>query len=323
MNTNSNIKTTDLIVIGGPTASGKTDLAINVAKLLDGEIVNSDSVQVYKYMDIGSNKGSIEAIGNLQINNNQIVEFEIENSGINGVLFDLVEPSNDFNVSIYKSYADSAIDYLNSKNKIPILTGGTGLYIDAVIKGYNFKEVEANNSYRNELSKLSLSELTDKLKTISENIYMDLNNSDKNNPRRLIRLLEKAKNNLNIVENKNKYNNVFLYPEFDKDVLMDKIDTRVDWMFNNGFVEEVEKLIKNGYSLKNIAMQSAGYKQIFLMLNDNKYTLEECIEEVKNSHRKLAKRQITWFEGEGRKYNLIRVNSSNLNIKLKKAGLII
>lgn len=312
----------NLIVVGGPTASGKTELAIQIAQKLGGEIINADSVQVYKYMNIGSNKGNIKYLNSLNIDGYEVFEYELENSKTNGVLFDLIEPDCDFNISVYKTYADKSINYFYNSNKIPILTGGSGLYIDSIIKGYDFQSVEQNNSLREVLNELSIEELVERLKNLSIDSYQNLNNSDKNNPRRLIRLIEKNQLNINSRNNDPKYNYLFFYPEFYKDDLFNKIDKRVDWMFQNGFVEEVKFLIEKGYSLQNKALQSTGYKEIYQMLFENKYSYDECIEKVKNSHKKYAKRQITWFEGKGRNYNLIKTNSNNLLSVLRKSHLM-
>ena len=303
----------DLIVVGGPTATGKTQLAIQTAKYLNGIILNADSVQVYKHLDIGSNKGKLELASRLSFLGFEVGVYYLDDSGIEGVLFNLVEPSTNFNLADYVRYATSMIEYSHSIGKIPILTGGSGLYIDAIIKGYSLNSEEIDRNKRAKLNSMSTYELSNIVKSISKKTFEALNNSDKNNPRRLIRLIEKfgvtKQDNQN---NKPKYNYLFLYPEYEKELLMDRIDKRVLEMFDDGFVAEVKQLITNGYGLNDKALLSTGYKEIAQMLINNEYSISDCISMVQLAHRKYAKRQITWFEGQNRGYDLVRVSNSTL-----------
>lgn len=303
----------DLIVVGGPTATGKTKLAIQTAKYLNGIIINADSVQIYKHLDIGSNKGKLELTSRLNFPGFEVGVYCVDDSGIEGVLFNIVEPSVNFNLADYVRYATSMIEYSQSIGKIPILTGGSGLYIDAVIKGYSLNSEEIDPDKRAELNRMSTYELSSIVKSISNKAYESLNNSDKNNPRRLIRLIEKSgatkQDNL---DNKPKYNYLFLYPDYEKELLMYKIDKRVVEMFADGFVDEVRRLIEDGYNLNHKAMLSTGYKEVAQMLMYKEYSISECISMVQLAHRKYAKRQITWFEGQTRGYKLVRVSNSSL-----------
>jgi tRNA dimethylallyltransferase len=309
MNLNIDLKK-ELIVVGGPTASGKTDIAIQIAKKVDGVLINADSVQVYKYMNIGSNKGNIKTRDTIKLSEWKIIQYEVEQSGINGMLFDIVEPDYNFTVAHYQQLANLAIKYVRAIGKVPIIVGGTGLYIDSVIKGYVFEKEEINSDLRNELESLEIHELKKKLIELSPEVYEDLNESDRHNPRRLIRLIEKLLNNRPIKnQTKNILDHLFIYPEFKKPELMEKIETRVEWMFANGLIEEVQDLINKGYTLEHKAMQSTGYKEISLMLVENKYGIEDCKQAVKLAHKKYAKRQITWFEGTARGYKLLPFSS--------------
>lgn len=307
---NTDITKSNLIVVGGPTASGKTDIAIQIAKKLNGILINADSVQIYKYLNIGSNKGLITKGKEICLGDWKINEFEIENSGVTGLLFDIVEPDYNFTVAHYQTLAYQAIDYAKSLGKMPILVGGTGLYIDAVIKGYAFEEEEIDEKLRKELEAWNTERLQSKLCEISKETFEQLNESDKHNPRRLIRLIEKIIKAKPVQNLKRKeLEHLFIYPEFDNEDLMRKIDRRVDWMFENGLIEEVQGLLDKGYSPEYKSMQSTGYKEVIKMLLNKDYSYEQCKADVKQAHKKYAKRQITWFEGENRGYKLFPLST--------------
>jgi tRNA dimethylallyltransferase len=296
-----------LIVIGGPTATGKTKLAIELAQKINGVIINADSVQIYRDLVIGSNKGNINKVDCIKISNIPLNRFELENSKVYGYMFDIVNPDEDFNLYNYQQLSRELINYIRHNGQIPILVGGSGLYIDSVIRDYTIQINNNDKSTRVRLSEMNTNELQ---KLIPINILDSLNNSDKNNPRRLIRLIEKLNNNETSEEySKFKFHeHVFFYPMFDKDQLIKKINFRVEEMFEQGFVDEVVKLIEKFPSIPR-SLQSTGYKEIVnMLLSSTKIELQDCIEMVKIAHRKYAKRQITWFEGERRNYNLIKVS---------------
>lgn len=307
-----------LIVIGGPTSSGKTGLGIELCKKIGGEIINADSVQVYRHFDIGSNKGNLKKISSyeLDISNGEkfsIPIMEVEDSGIKGHLFDVADPDESFDISIYRELVEKIIYKIHKSKQIPVLVGGSGLYIDSVIKNYNLEKNAIDEDYREYLNSLSKGELQELLLNDNKDTFERLNNSDRNNPRRLIRLIEKKKTNQkhSDVSFDNNFDITFLYPEFNRTKLIKKIDKRVIEMFEEGLVEEVKGLLD--WYPKNKSLRSAGYRQVVEYLTSDKYKTEsECIKSVQASHRQLAKRQITWFEGDGRGYNLIKTSLDNI-----------
>jgi tRNA dimethylallyltransferase len=306
-----------LIVIGGPTSSGKTSLAINIAKEFDCELINADSRQIYRYLDIGTNKGELSAVSN------QPSAFLIDNIPIHFVSF--LDPDKRFSVFEYKKLAEEKIDDVISRGKVPILVGGTGLYIDAIIKNYKLQDTNSINvDFRNELENYSLKELQEKVISLGQTYFDQLNVSDKSNPRRLIRLIEKASSNVgeeSVDADTSKYDYLILYPEYSWDELKLKIANRVDEMFIEGLIDETKNVLSLGFPKDSIALQGVGYKQVVEYL-DGKIDLKTCIELVKTAHQQYARRQRTWFEGERRRYNLVKIKDVETAIKeLKDFGL--
>jgi len=286
-----------IVFIGGPTASGKTELAISIAKKFNGELINADSRQIYKYLDIGTNKGSITANGT----QNFINDIPIH-------LVSFLNPDKRYSVFEFKEQAYKLIDQITEQGKLPIIVGGTGLYIDSILKNYSQTAV-SNPELREELEKLSINDLQNVLKRDYPEAFEKLNQSDKHNPQRLVRLIEKQ--SAPIIEHQKipNFDYIFLYPKYDWQVLTQKIDQRVEQMFKDGLVQEVEKVLSLGYTNDSPALKGTGYKEVIDLLNKN-ISLQECINLVKISHRQYAKRQRTWFEGEGREYNLIKVENA-------------
>lgn len=278
-----------LVILTGPTCVGKTSLSIRLAKAIGGEIISADSMQVYKYMDIGTAKITQE-----------------EMSGIPHYLISEFEPDEDFSVVKFQQYAKKYIDIIYRNNKIPIIVGGTGFYIQAVLYDIDFVENEADNTYRDELSKLAeekgpayLHELLAKIDpAASEAIHP-------NNIKRVIRALEYAKLTGKPIsahnEEQRKKESPYLYKYFvlnkDRGKLYEDINRRVDIMIDNGLIDEVKKLISMGYSKDMVSMQGLGYKEIIDYL-EGKYTLKEAIDVIKQGTRHYAKRQLTWFRRE-------------------------
>jgi len=286
-----------IVFIGGPTASGKTDLAVSIAQKFSGELINADSRQIYKYLDIGTNKGDIKNIKG----NNYL-------QGIPIHLVSFLDPDKNYSVFDFKEAAVTLIEDIIVRGKLPIIVGGTGLYIDSIIKNYQLT-TQQNTELRKELETKDLNELQQELITNNLNNYTRLNDSDRANKRRLVRLIEKLKPDYIINNVKSDYDSLFLYPTYNWEDLVIKIETRVDLMFKEGIVEEVKHLITLGFSKNSIALQGTGYKEVLSLLDGN-ISLQECINLVKISHRQYAKRQRTWFEGEGRKYNLTNVENA-------------
>jgi tRNA dimethylallyltransferase len=276
-----------VIVIVGPTASGKTNLSIELAKSLNGEIISADSMQIYKYMDIGTAKPTLD-----------------EMQGIKHYLIDEVLPSEDFNVVRFKELANKYIEEIISKGKQPIIVGGTGLYISSLINNINFSESECDWDLREALKKEAevngAQYIHDKLKLVDEQAA---NSIHPNNIKRVIRALEVYYQTQKPISYHNemsrglpsKYKFILIGLTMDRQLLYQRIEKRVDIMLQNGLIEEVKSLIKLGFADSLISMQGIGYKEVLSYLNNEK-TLEEAIEIIKQDSRRYAKRQITWFK---------------------------
>ena len=275
-----------VIVIVGPTASGKTALSIELAKKINGEIVSCDSMQIYKYMDIGSAKPTKE-----------------EQQGIKHYMIDIVEPNERFSVAEYKKQAEKAIEEIINKGKVPIVIGGTGLYADSLIYGIEYPEIEFDKKYREELEKEAktdegLKKLYNKASKIDKDAISKISENDK---KRILRILEiyhatgKTKTELEIESKKNgpKYDYRVFAIDIKRDILYERINKRVDLMVQAGLIQEVQNLLKK-YSEFPTAMQGLGYKEVVEYL-DGILTKEEMIEKIKQETRRYAKRQFTWF----------------------------
>ena len=259
----------DIIVIVGPTGVGKTKLSIELAKQLDAEIINGDSVAIYKELNIGSAKPTIE-----------------EREGIPHHLIDIRNVLEEYSVFDYQKDVRNKIDEITSRNKRIIIVGGTGLYIKAALYDYKFTEGTTYKTYDD----LSNEELLLKLKEYDLSSYPEVGNR-----KRLVRLLNKLENNEPITNNKDKV----LYPikviglTTDRDTLYKRINLRVDKMIENGLLEEIESL-KDKYNHSRILNSGIGYKEFYDYLFHNK-SLEEVLEEIKRDSRRFAKRQYTFF----------------------------
>ncbi len=274
-----------VIVIGGPTASGKTALSIELAKKIDGEIVSADSMQIYKDMSIGTAKPTIEEIGDVK-----------------HYMLDFVSPDTRYSVSQYKEDAINCIEKIIKKGKTPIVVGGTGLYIDSLIYGIEYQEITIDTEYRDQLNKQAdsgnLQELYEEACKIDPEAMKIISPNDK---KRIIRVLEiykqtgKTKTEQNIESRKKEvpYDYIMFAINMDREKLYERINKRVDIMLENGLIEEVQALI-NKYDNIKTAMQGLGYKEVVQYLN-NELTKEEMIDKIKMESRRYAKRQLTWF----------------------------
>lgn len=276
-----------VIVIVGPTASGKTNLSIELAKRMNGEIISADSMQIYKYMDIGTAKPTKE-----------------EMQDISHYLIDEVLPNEDFNVVRFKELAEKYIDYILEKGKQPIVAGGTGLYISSLINNINFSESESDWELREALKKeaeeFGTEYLHKKLQEVDPDSALSIH---PNNIKRVIRALEVYYQTQKPISYHNemsrsippKYQFVLVGLNMDRQVLYERINKRVDIMIQNGLVDEVKGLVDQGYADSIISMQGIGYKEILEFLRNN-ITLEQAIDNIKQGTRRYAKRQITWFK---------------------------
>ena len=267
-----------VIAIVGPTASGKTNFSIELAKKIGGEIVSADSRLVYKGLDIGTAKPSKEEMQNIPHH-----------------MIDIVEPTFDFSAGLYKEMAAKIISEINLRGNIPIIVGGTGLYIDILLKGYKLPGIEADKNLRNELDKKDTDEL---YKILIQKDSSSAMNIEKNDRKKIIRALEiiiLSGNTLDKSRGKTDcpYEIEWIGKNFERKELYEKINTRVDFMINNGLIEETKKLLDKYGKIYNI-INTIGYREIVQYL-DGKLKLDDSINLLKKNTRNYAKRQLTWF----------------------------
>ena len=278
-----------VLVIAGPTASGKTKISIELAKRLNGEIISADSMQIYKYMNIGTAKPT-----------------EGEKEGIPHYLMDFLEPDEKFSVAQYKEMAAKYIEEILSKNKVPIMVGGTGLYINSVTEEINFDtEIVENKKIREKLEKISLEQgnegLYEELKRVDKDAANRIHLAD---TKRIIRALEVYKTTgITITEHQKmskqidkKYDYKIVGLKIEREKLYERINKRVDLMVKDGLIEEAKEVIDMMSSKGRLtSFQAIGYKE-FVPYFNGKITLEEALEIIKQESRRYAKRQITWFK---------------------------
>lgn len=274
-----------VIVICGPTASGKTKLSIEVAKMVNGEIVSADSMQIYKDMTIGTAKPTTE-----------------EMQGIKHYLIDFVSPDKRYSVAEYKNDATNAIEEIISKGKTPIVVGGTGLYVNSLIYEIEYPSVELDMNYRKKLEEIAEKEGLYRLYEMAMKVdKLAMKKISPNDKKRICRVLEiyhatgKTKTQIEIESraNKPKYNYLVFGISMDREKLYERINKRVDIMIEDGLIDEVKKVL-NKYDDFPTAMQGLGYKEVVEYINGDT-TKEEMIEKIKMETRRYAKRQLTWF----------------------------
>ena len=279
------MKKPTVIVICGPTASGKTALSIELAKRINGEIISADSMQIYKDMDIGSAKVTLD-----------------EMQGIKHYLIDCVYPNERYSVANYKQDAKAAIKEIIAKGKIPIVVGGTGLYIDSLIYEIEYKDIEINEEYRRELEEIrekeGLEVLYEKALEIDPKAMEKISPNDFKRITRVLEIYEATGKTKTEQEAESRLNEIpYDYKvfaiDYDREKLYERINKRVDDMLEKGLVDEVKTLLEK-YSEFPTAMQGLGYKEVKQYF-DGKLSKEEMIEKIKQESRRYAKRQFTWF----------------------------
>lgn len=292
-----------IIVIGGPTASGKTSLSIEIAKKLNSEIISCDSMQIYKYMDIGTAKPDME-----------------EREGIIHHMLDIIEPDTPYSVADFVLKAHEIAGEIYKKNKIPVAVGGTGLYINSLINDIDFLENDTDMNLRKELEAMDIDYL---VKMLSEFDEVSAQRIHKNNKRRIIRAIEFYKmTSIPISEHQeetkkkeSRYNPCMLAIKWDMQKLYERIEKRVDIMIDSGLIDEVKKLCDMGYTKQMLSMQGIGYKEIIAYLK-GEVSLDEAIYNIKIGTRHYAKRQMTWFNKDKR-VNWINYDEDILNSAMK------
>lgn len=274
-----------IIAVAGPTASGKTSLAIEIAKRVDGEVVSCDSMQIYKGMNIGTAKPDSD-----------------EMCGIPHHMLDFVEPDTSYSVADFAADARAAIDEVLSRRKVPVIAGGTGLYMDSVLNNIRFGDFESDPRLREELTLLAEQEGNDAVhKLLQEADPEAAEKIHPNNVRRVIRAIEvcratgKTFTQVNAESRQEPVYNALIFGiETDREVLYDRINLRVDKMMEKGLLDEVKGFFEKGLSLDTTAMQAIGYKELFEYLR-GECSLSESVEKIKQESRRYAKRQLTWF----------------------------
>lgn len=292
-----------IVVLTGPTAVGKTELSIQLAKAIGGEIISADSMQVYKHMDVGSAKITPE-----------------EMDGVRHYLVDELEPFDEFHVVKFQEYAQKYLNEIYAHGKIPIIAGGTGFYIQALLNDIDFTEQESDSAYRKELEALAEEHgnqyLHDRLKEVDPESAEAIH---PNNRKRVIRALEFfqetggkiSEHNAKEQMRTSPYNFAYFVLNDERSHLYKRIDARVDKMIEDGLEAEVRRLKEMGCTKDMVAMQGIGYKEMLSYL-DGSYSLEEAVYIIKRETRHFAKRQITWFK---RERDVIWLNKNEFDYK--------
>ena len=276
----------NLIIITGPTGIGKTELSLELAKKYKGEIISSDSMQIYKKLNIGTAK--------IDLNKTSILHHMV----------DIIEPSDNFTVADYKNSAKKIITDINNRDGLPFLVGGTGLYINSLVYNLDFTETEPDYEYRDELreileeegSEFLYEKLQDQDRSMAEKIH-------KNNGQRIIRALEILKSGNkkgdNFREENKDYNLIYIGLNMDRSKLYEKINQRVDKMIDLGLVDEVKNLLDEGLDKNSQSLKAIGYKEVISYL-DGEIDFDEMVDLIKKNSRHYAKRQLTWFRRDKR-----------------------
>ncbi len=298
-----------VLIVVGPTASGKTALGVALAKKLNGEIVSADSMQIYKYMNIGTAKVTLE-----------------EMQGVPHHLVDCVVPNEDFSVAKYKAAALTAIEAILLKGKLPIIIGGTGLYINSLSLPWDFQKKDSDEIIRWRLTAeaevLGKEQLYQRLKSVDP-VTAEIVHP--NNLNRIIRALEiyeltgKPKSYFDEETKKQDvpYNFIILGLDWERQVLYERINRRVDWMIENGLIEETKMLIERGYDWNLTALKAIGYKELKPYLEGTS-TLEAAVTVLKRDSRHYAKRQMTWFRKDERIQWIEMNENQDLNVLVER-----
>ena len=273
-----------LITIVGPTAVGKTDLTLELAEQLNAEVISGDAYQVYKQLNIGTAKPSMDELNRVKHH-----------------LIDILEPNDSYSVSIFQDQAKEIIASLKDQNILPILSGGTGLYVQSLLENYNFNDVEPDENLRAKLDELyntkGIEGLRDYAFTLCKEHNIEIQYNDKHRLYRAIEILHHG--DVDSLRNQTKDGVSYKGPVIglmrDRDKLYERINLRVDMMFDAGLVEEVEQLLKSGVNPDCQAFKGIGYKEVVEYMNGG-ITLDECRDLIKKNTRHFAKRQITWYK---------------------------
>ena len=293
-----------LFVLMGPTAIGKTDLSIDLAKKLNGEIISADSMQIYKLMNIGTAKVTPEEMEHIPHH-----------------LIDIIYPDEEYTVANYQRDARELITQINSRKKLAMIVGGTGLYINSIVYNLNFTKVPPDNGYRQELEELANKHGDIYLHDILTRVDLDSSKTiSQNDRKRIIRALEVLKvtgktmsdHNKNFRKEVDKYNLSIVCLNMDREKLYDRINKRVDIMIEEGLIDEVKNILDKGYSKELVSLKGIGYKEIIMSL-EGEISLDEAIEKIKQASRNYAKRQLTWFRRDKRIFWIDKDDFDNID----------
>lgn len=278
-----------LVVLTGPTAVGKTSLSIELAKRINGSIISADSIQVYRYMDIGSAK-----------------IMPVEMQGIKHYLVDVLDPKDEFDIARFQAMAHEAMSEIYGEGKIPILVGGTGFYIQSILYEIQFEQEDSNLNYRQELYAYADANgshaLHEKLRAVDAKAAEQIHENNVKRVARALEFYEKTGKKISEHNEEQKareafYNSAYFVLNDEREKLYQKIDMRVDLMMENGLVAEVQSLLEKGYTRDLVSMQGLGYKEICSYLA-GECSLNEAVTTIKRDTRHFAKRQLTWFRRE-------------------------
>jgi len=303
-----------VIAIAGPTAVGKTKFAIMLAQAFDGEVVSCDSMQLYKYMDIGSAKPTAEEMAMAKHH-----------------LVDIIDPRDDFSVAQYQKLAKDAITDILNRGKTPIISGGTGLYLNSLIYDMDFSSAPEDTEFRNELEKIAENNGNEVLhKMLAEQDPKAAALIHPNNVKKVIRALERLKEGEGQIKQFSEissvtsdYDIILIALTRDRSELYDRINKRVDMLMEAGLLDEVKTLMKMGLTQENISMKGIGYKELMDHL-DGKYTLDEAIETIQKNTRHYAKKQLTWFRRYDKMkwYDISKFDSDEIAFEEMKSWLL-
>lgn len=321
-----------IIVILGPTASGKTAISLDLARKYQTEIISADSRTIYQEMNIGTAKPEGKKLSAAEINPEKIEKEGIHarNFSLNDLFtekpylvegiphwgIDLISPTENFSASDFKDYAEKHIDQLHQQNKIPLLVGGTGLYISGITDQLNFSNIPPNLELREELAELSNIELIERLKEIDPEAIDLIDSQNRRRLERAIEIIETSKKPWSQQQMKNppKYNSLQIGISLEKEILYERINHRVDKMIADGLVDEARQLYKK-YGSQAPGLNTIGYKQLCAFF-DNYISLKDAIDLIKRDSRHYAKRQLTWFK---KNESIIWLNEkSKIELEIKK-----
>ena len=300
-------------IITGPTASGKTKMAIETARKAGGILINADSRQIYKKLYIGTNVAPFQNSGRVwRVDSNllslelrkMLVEITLDGfvelpiysfEGVDILLIGFLDLDKVFNAFAFKELCETLLREIILTDSEPVLVGGTGLYLEALIKGFDASQVEVDQKMRSELESLSLSELQKRLESISLETFQSLNSSDRNNNYRIIRIIERLSTNQKVSKKNPEFEFEILQPDYEWEELKKKIDLRVDEMFREGLLDEVSSILKSDQEARNyFVFQGVGYREVIQYL-DGEISMETCKQLIKAGHRQYARRQRTWW----------------------------